>query len=279
MRVWLRFQSALRNLLQKPRIESQLDDELRAYVDMTTDEKIAAGLSAAEARQAALAEFGGIEQVKQAVRDRRAGTGIELLWQDARYGLRQLRRNRGFTLTAVVTLGLGIGATTAIFSAVYSLLLRPLPYYDANRLVSIFAALQHGHADTLLDPDFVAARSQSKSFEQLAGFHISTEDNLTGAGEPMRVTRAAVTANFFSTLGVVPQLGHDLSSDEDWTGAPNVLLLSDRLWRNKFSADPRIVGKADHLERNQLHGHRRAAAALQLSKSLPGAGLVWASGA
>jgi predicted permease len=244
MRAWLRFQSALRNLLRKPRVESQLDDELRAYVDMTTDEKVAAGLSAAEARRAALAEFGGIEQVKQAVRDRRAGTGIELLWQDARYGMRQLRRNRGFALTAVVTLGLGIGATTAIFSAVYSLLLKPLPYYDANRLVSIFAALQKGHADTLLDPDFVAARSQSKSFEQLAGFHIATEDNLTGAGDPMRVTRAAVTANFFSALGMVPQLGRDLSSDEDWTGAPNVLLLSDRLWRNKFGADPRIVGKA-----------------------------------
>ena len=244
MRAWLRVQSALRNLLRKPRVESQLDDELRAYVDMATDEKIAAGLSTAEARRAALAEFGGIEQVKQAVRDHRAGTAIELLWQDARYGLRQLRRNRGFTLTAVVTLGLGIGATTAMFSAVYSLLLRPLPYYDANRLVSIFAALRQGHADSLLDPDFVAARSQSKSFEHLAGFHISTEDNLTGAGDPVRVTRAAVTANFFSTLGVVPQLGRDLSSDEDWTGAPNVLLLSDRLWRNKFSADPRIVGKA-----------------------------------
>jgi hypothetical protein len=85
------------------------------------------------------------------VRDRRAGIGIELLWQDARYGMRQLGRNRGFTLTAVVTLGLGIGATTATFSAVYSLLLRPLPYYDASRLVSIFAALQQGHGDTLLD--------------------------------------------------------------------------------------------------------------------------------
>src|SRR5271156_1684833 len=130
-RAWLRFQSALRNLWRKPRIESQLDDELRAYVDLATDEKIAAGLSAAEARRAALVEFGGIEQVKQAVRDRRAGTGIELLWQDARYGMRHLRSNRGFTLTAVVTPGLGNGATTAIFSAVYSLLLRPLPYYDA----------------------------------------------------------------------------------------------------------------------------------------------------
>jgi putative ABC transport system permease protein len=211
---------------------------------MLTDEKISAGMSASEARRSALKELGGIEQVKQAVREHRAGTGIDLLWQDVRYGIRQLRRNRGFTLTAVITLGLGIGATTAIFSAVYSLLLRPLPYHDANRLMSIFSALQKGHSDTLLDPDFVAARSQTKSFEQFAGFHISTEDNLTGTGDPMRVTRAAVTANFFPALGVVPQLGRDFSSDEDWSGGPNVLLLSDRLWRNKFNADPRIVGKA-----------------------------------
>ena len=204
-----RLKSGLRNLFQKRQVESQLDEEVRSYADILTDEKISAGMSASEARRSALKELGGIEQVKQAVREHRAGTGIDLLCQDVRYGIRQLRRNRGFTLTAVVTLGLGIGATTAIFSAVYSLLLRPLPYHDANRLMSIFSALQKGHSDALLDPDFVAARSQTKSFEQFAGFHISTEDNLTGAGDPMRVTRAAVTANFFPALGVVPQLGRD----------------------------------------------------------------------
>jgi predicted permease len=176
---------------------------------------------------------------KAAVRGARE-TFAELFWQDVRYGLRQLRRNRGFTLTAVVTLGLGIGATTAIFSAVYSLLLRPLPYYDASRLVSISDA----HSAPLLDPDFVAAESESRSFDQLAGFHTNLRDNLTGVGDPVRVTRAAVTANFFPTLGVVPQLGRNFSPSEDWSGGPQVLLLSDRLWRNKFNADARIVGKA-----------------------------------
>lgn len=164
----------------------------------------------------------------------------ELFWQDVRYGLRQLGRNRGFTLTAVITLGLGIGATTAIFSAVYSLLLRPLPYYDASRLVSISDA----HSAPLLDPDFVAAESESRSFEELAGFHTDLQDNLTGVGDPVRVTRAAVTANFFPTLGVLPQLGRNFSPSEDWSGGPNVVLLSDHLWRNKFNADARIVGKA-----------------------------------
>jgi predicted permease len=176
---------------------------------------------------------------KAAVRGARE-TFAELFWQDVRYGIRQLRRNRGFTLTAVVTLGLGIGATTAIFSAVYSLLLRPLPYHDANRLVSISDL----HSAPLLDPDFVAVKSESMSFEELAGFHTDLEDNLTGVGDPVRVTRAAVTANFFPTLGVVPQLGRNFSPNEDWSGGPNVVLLSDHLWRNKFNADARIVGKA-----------------------------------
>jgi predicted permease len=244
MRLWVRFKSALRNLFQRPQIESQLDDEVRAYVEMVTDERIAAGMSAAEARRTAMAEFGGIEQVKQTVRDNRAGTAAELVWQDVHYALRQLRRNRGFTLTALVTMGLGIGVTTAIFSAVYSLLLRPLPYHDANQIMSVSDV----HSAPLIDPDFVAARAGIRSFEQLAGFHTYSEDTLTGIGDPMRVTRAAVTANFFPVLGVVPALGRNFYPDEDWSGGASVLLLSDHLWRNKFGADPKIVGKAIKLD-------------------------------
>jgi predicted permease len=238
MKVW-HVLPALRNLFGKQRTEGQLDAEIQSYVDMVTEERIAAGMSAAEARRTALAEFGGVEQVKQAVRDNRAGTWAELVWQDVRYALRQLRHNRGFTVTAVITLGLGIGATTAIFSAVYSLLLRPLPYSAADRLVSLVP-----NSGPLLDPDFVAAVSSLKSFEQLSGFHTYMNDNLTGAGDPVRVTRAAVTASFFPALGVVPQLGRNFHSDEDWSGGPNVVMLSDRLWRNKFNADADLVGRA-----------------------------------
>ena len=136
MQTLSRFMAGLRNLRRQPQIESQLDDEVRAYVDMVSDERIAAGMSPSEARRTALAEFGGIEQTKQAVRDHRAGALIESCLQDVRYALRQMRLNRGFTLTAVITLGLGVGATSAIFSAVYSLLLKPLPYRDANWLVT-----------------------------------------------------------------------------------------------------------------------------------------------
>jgi hypothetical protein len=244
MRLWVRFKSALRNLFQRPQIESQLDDEVRAYVDMVTDERIAAGMSAAEARRTAMAEFGGVEQVKQTVRDNRAGTAAELVWQDVRYALRQLRRNPGFTLTALVTMGLGIGVTTAIFSAVYSLLLRPLPYHDANQIMS----LSDEHSAPLIDPDFVAARTGIRSFEQMAGFHTYSEDTLTGIGDPMRVTRAAVTTNFFPVLGVVPTLGRNFYTAEDWSGGAKVPLLSDHFWRNKFGADPKILGKAIKLD-------------------------------
>ena len=184
MRLWFRFRSALRNLFRKPQVEEQLDEELRAYIEMVTEERITAGMSAAEARSSAMAEFGGVEQVKQTVRDNRAGTGTELLWQDVRYAFRQLRRNRGFTLTAVITMGFGIGATTSIFSAVYSLLLRPLPYHDANQIVSV----SDTNSAPLIDPDFVAARTATRSFQQLAGFHTYSEDTLTGIGDPMRVT-------------------------------------------------------------------------------------------
>ena len=141
------------------------------------------------------------------MRDHRTGASLELLWQDVRYALRQLRRNRAFTLTAVITLGLGIGATTAIFSAVYALLLRPLPYPDANRLMYVSAQMSNAHNAALGSQDFVAGQTSTKSFEQFAGYYSFYNQNLTGPGGPLRIGSANVTANFLPMLGVVPQLG------------------------------------------------------------------------
>jgi len=140
MRMGSRLTSALRTLLHKQRVETELDMEIRSYVDAAADEKIESGISPTEARRQALAECGGLEQVKQAVRDRRASTTVESVIQDIRYGLRQMRHNPAFTWTAVITLGLGIGATTAIFSAVYALLIRPLPHPGSSRLMEISMA-------------------------------------------------------------------------------------------------------------------------------------------
>jgi hypothetical protein len=169
MGLWLRIKAAGSNLLHKNELESDLDAEIREYVDALAEEKIAAGMSPSEARRSALAEMEGLEQVKQAVREVRTGTSVELLWQDVRYGMRVLRRNPSFTWTAIITLGLGIGATTSIFSAVYSLMLRPLPYSKPDQLVSVTAQSPKFQSDVLVSPDFVAAQHAAKSFSQLAG--------------------------------------------------------------------------------------------------------------
>lgn len=250
MRPWRRIRSAVSNLLHKEHREADLDAEIREYVDAVADEKIDAGMSAREARRSALAEIGGMEQVKQAVRDSRSGTSIESLWQDVRYGMRMLRRNPSFAWTATITLGLGIGATTAIFSAVYSLLLRPLPYSESDQLVSITAPSPKFQMDVLVSPDFVAAQQAVKSFSQLAGYWWANR-NLTGSGNPVRIVFAGVTANFLPMLGVNPQLGRNFSESEDRPGGPSLILLSDRFWRSQFNADAQVIGKSVAIDGKQ----------------------------
>jgi predicted permease len=248
--MWSHIKSALHNLLHKQQVESELDDEIRSYVDTVTDEKIAAGLSPAEARRRALAESGGMEQVKQAVRNSRAGTLAESLGQDIRFGIRQLGRNPVFTWTAAITLGLGIGATTAIFSAVYALLLRPLPYPGANRLIYVFQTWpkRNWTPAPMMSQDFVAAQSTLKSFQSLAGFVDRGDRNLSGKGDPIRVKVVQATASLLPTLGIVPRQGRNFLNSEDRAGGPAVALLSHRLWESKFQADPSIMGRAITLD-------------------------------
>jgi predicted permease len=181
--------------------------------------------------------------VKQAVRNGRAGALAESLAQDVCYGLRQLRRNPAFTWTAVITLGLGIGATAAIFSAVYALLLRPLPYPGSDRLMFIYQLTKNGDEDALANQDFFAAQSALRSFESVAGYLDYGDENLTGVGAPMRVSAVGVTANFFPTLRVTPTLGRNFLSSEDRKGGPAVVILSHRLWQSRFHSGPTIIGR------------------------------------
>jgi len=250
--MWSQVRSALRNLLRKQQIESDLDAEIRGYVDAVTDEKIAGGLSLDEARRRALAESGGMEQVKQAVRNHRAGMLAESLGQDIRYGLHQMRHNPAFTWTAVITLGLGIGATTAIFSAVYALLIRALPYPGSSRLMEISQGWpkNNDYGGGLLSQDFVAAQSSLKSFSSIAGYlydsgtpwNLSGDQNLTGTGDPIRVKVVRITANFLPVLGVAPVQGRNFLSNEDRESGPSVAILSHRLWENEYGGDSKIVG-------------------------------------
>ncbi len=249
MKVIRRVKSALLTLLHRQQVESELDQEIRSYVEALTEEKIAAGLTPAEARRQALIECGGPEQVKQAVRDQRAGTWIESVLQDIRYGLRQMVRNPSFALTTILTLGLSIGATTAIFSAVNALLIRPLPYSNPARLMEIsqqwpkVASIR----GPLLSPDFVAAQSSVKSFQSLSGFVDRGYSNLTGTGAPIRVRTAGITANLLPTLRIKPEQGRNFLDTEDQLHGPAVVLLSHRLWKSRFNGDPQIIGRSINL--------------------------------
>jgi putative ABC transport system permease protein len=240
MSIWSHGESLLRNLFRRNKVETQLDEELQAYVALLADEKKAQGLPADQAHRTALIELGGVTQVKQAVRETRAGSGLESVAQDIRFGWRMLKRSPSFTLAAILSLGLGMGVTTAVFSAVYSLLIRPLPYPNAQRLVWISNFWPKIHMDTVLSPDFVEARAHTRSFEQLSAYTVGDE-NLTGAGDAVRVSCAWVTANFLPMLGAVPQLGRPFNTSEDKPGSPPLVLISDRLWHRQFNANPAIV--------------------------------------
>jgi putative ABC transport system permease protein len=242
MALWSRLKSTLRNLFAKRRVEDQLEEELRAYVDTIADERIAAGMSASEARRSVLAEFGGTEAVKQAVRDRRAGVGLELFWQDARFGLRQLRRNPGFTIAAVAALAMGIGANTAIFSVVNAVLLKPLTYPDADRMVQFL------RASTLLANNLVNVRElhvyqrQTSVFQDIAAYDIAGPGfNLTG-DRPEQLHGIHVTEPYFRLYGAPVRLGRTFTPQEDLPNGGKVVILSYGLWQRRFGGDPSIVG-------------------------------------
>ena len=253
MKLWSRTRSALRNLLWKNRAESDLETELRAYVDLVADEKIANGTSRAEARRTALAEFGGIEQVKQTVRDQRAGTRFDIIAQDIRYALRQLLRNPGFTVTVVATLALSIGANTSIFSIVNALAIKSLPYAHPERMGTVFERV------TGPDPDDERRWIDGTEWEQVRDNVPSLISAITGgisggmnleAGPHVQYTYGGrVSAHYFDVLGLRPALGRSFNEEEDRPGGPNAVILSYNLWNTIFNADRNLIGQTIHLKR------------------------------
>src|SRR5260370_9021041 len=168
MPIFAKTRSLLRNLFSSRRVDVDLDQEVRAHLELLIGEKMRAGMAPKEAERDARIEVGGIEQVKEQVREERLGNWLRSVLCDCRYGLRQLRKNPGATAVMVFTLALGIGATTAIFSVVYGVLLRPLPYTDANRLMAVFEVNSEGRWAHLADPNFDDFRDQNRSFQALA---------------------------------------------------------------------------------------------------------------
>jgi putative ABC transport system permease protein len=183
-------------------------------------------------------------------RKRRGGNFMADFWQDIRYAFRVLRNSPGITAVVVLTLALGIGANSAIFSVVNSVLLRPLPYRDSASLVWITDRLPKQNQTIVFDVDYFAWRKQCTSFEEMTAYSNAAEFTLTGVGEAERIIGVRATYTYLRTLGVSPQLGRDISADEDRPGAPHVVLMSDGLWRRRFSADPDVVGRAIALDGN-----------------------------
>ncbi len=237
--------SRLVALFRKQRLEEELDEEVRSHLEMLVEENLRKGMSSEEARYAALRSFGGVEQVKETYREQRGLPMIETLFQDVRYGLRQLRRNPGFTAVAVITLALGIGANTAIFSVVNGVLLRPIPYSRPSRLVQIFSTNQLWHATQIAvsAADFPAIQGQARSFAQMALFNFSSA-NLTGQGEPEQLSTIQVSPDFFPVLNVPPALGRWFVSEEGQPGKNRVVILGHTLWQRRFGSNPTVLGQA-----------------------------------
>jgi len=246
-----RIGSFFRNLLRKRAIEQALNDELRSAVELLTQEKMKEGLSQPEARRQALIELGGVEQVKEEVRAIRSGIFLETFAQDLRYALRILRKSPGFTTVAVLTLALGIGATTAMFSVVNGVSLKPLPYPQPESLVEVGLDLPGINQFNwpLCPEDYFTFREQSRTFQDIGlyymGFGASLYSaNVTGLGRPEHVPALGVTDEVLPILGVTPLLGRSFTRTDDEPGSSDTVMITYGYWRSKFGGDRSVIGKA-----------------------------------
>jgi putative ABC transport system permease protein len=251
MLTWLRvLASRLHATFAARRLDDELDDELRAHLSMLAEENRRRGMDPEEAARAARRRLGQVTRIKEDQRRQRGIHQLEILAQDVRYAWRTLLRSPSFTLTAVATLALGIGAATAMYSLVEAVLLRPLPMRDAHRLVFVTGVpRRHAEAEMPLSAaDYLDLKAAARSLASLAVFE-EGRVNLGGAGgEPEQVPAAFVSADFFAALGVEPALGRSFVAEEDRPHAMPGVILADRLWRRRFGADPAVLGRTINLD-------------------------------
>ena len=240
-----RGRSLWRNLVHRTRVEQDLDEEVRSYVDLRIEEKRRAGLADRDARRQTLIELGGVEQVKERVRDVRVGALVEQVRQDVSYAVRMLHKHAAFTLVALTTLALGVGATTAVFSVVDTVVFRPFPYQAPDRVFKICGT---GPRDPACDDDFSvteleAIRGQTTAFEQVAADDGKTASVSHSDGTRESIGIGLVSTNWLSTLGVRPLIGRDFAADEAQPGRDGILILTYDYWRRRFNGDRQVVGK------------------------------------
>lgn len=241
--------NGLRSLFRREQAGQELDEELTGFLEMAVEEKMKHGLSRKDALRAVRLERGGVEATKEAVRTAGWESFVETCWQDVRFALRTLRKSPGFTALVVLTLALGIGANTAIFSVVNAVLLRALPYTNPGQLVFVSEARPDAGVTGLgmSYPSFTLLRDGNRVFSTIAGFggHSLV---LTGSGEPAELSTVVVTSDFFSVLAAEPQFGRVFTPEDGQRGAAPVAVLSENLWRSRFGADPGIVGRSITLD-------------------------------
>jgi putative ABC transport system permease protein len=232
----------LRAVFGARRSDATLDAEIREHLDRLAEDHERRGLRPVEARAAARRDFGGVDQMKEQMRDQRGLPWMDALVQDVRYGIRTLRRDPTFSIVAVLTLALGIGAVTAIFGGVKAVLFEPLPYAHADRIVQIAEISRDGRRNAGTFGLYRGLAERTRTFDAIAVMK-PWLPTLTGADRPERLEGQRVSAAYFDVLGVVPALGRRLLPEDDRLGGPNVVVLSDALWRRRFARDPGIVGR------------------------------------
>ena len=234
--------SAAASLFRRARVENDTEEELRAHVRNRAADLERSGLTRPEAERRARIEFGNHEKFKEECREERGGFWLETVWTDMRFGARMLRRSPGFTAVAILTLSLGIGANTAIFSVVNAVLLKPLPYPNANRLALIWSQWGKETRGPASGPELMELRKRCRAFEEISGIW-PTSGTISGTGEPEQVRLGFTTANFLPLLAQKPQLGRFFAPGEERRGAAPQMILTDGLWRREFGANPDIIGQ------------------------------------
>jgi predicted permease len=242
MSLLTRVTSLYRNLLRKPRVETDLNEELRASLDFIAEEKIAAGMSPQQARREARIELGGLEQTKERVREARVGASLERIWRDLGYGLRLLRKNPRFAAIVVITLALGIGANTAVFSIIEGAFLDPFPYDASHDIISIRAA-SGGMWVPLTARDVLSIRRQIQSVELVTAY-LGERMNLTGDGESVGVRVVRSTARMFPLLGMDPLVGQVFTEEDEVPGRNHVAVLGHDVWQRWFMGDSAVLGES-----------------------------------
>ena len=232
---------------RRKRMLKELDEDIREHIARETQDNIERGMSAEDARHAAMRKFGNVTQVMEDTREVWSVVWLNQLLADIRFGLRMLRKNPGFTAVAVLTLALGIGANAAVFSVVYAVLLRPLPYKDPSSLIVLNETTPMVGTVSVSYPNFLDWHNQSHTFSEMAAVR-GVGFNLAGVTQPENISGGAVSPNFLSMMGVRPFLGRDFDASEEKAGTPPVILLSYSLWQSHFGGDPNIVGRTIKLD-------------------------------